>query len=127
MLHCVFYRIQCYIVCLIEYNTTLCVLCINFILFSFFSLLADIKQKKFIGQFDVKHNMTTSIKTITSVLKTDIITKIPTCPFRLTEILVIMSVSTFIIADSCHIVFYVKLTDKLFLFYVCKHISFLML
>ena len=52
---------------------------------------------KCIGQSDVKHIMTSPIKTITSVLKasTDSITKIQVRPIRLTEILAIMSVSTF--------------------------------
>ena len=48
---------------------------------------------KCIGQSDVKHIMTSPIKTITSVLKasTDSITKIQVRPIRLTEILAIMS------------------------------------
>jgi hypothetical protein len=50
---------------------------------------------KFISQSDVKHIMTSPIKTLTSVLKTDIITSITALHIRLTEILEIMSVSTF--------------------------------
>jgi hypothetical protein len=54
------------------------------------------RMRKFIGQSDVKH-MTCLVKTITSVLKasTDIITDIPACPIGLTEVLAIVSVSTF--------------------------------
>jgi hypothetical protein len=55
---------------------------------------------KFIGQSDVNHIMTSSIKTITLLLKalTDIITNIPARPVRPAEIqnvLEIMSVSTY--------------------------------
>ena len=46
----------------------------------------------FIGYSDVKHIMTSPIKTITSVLTTD---NIPARSIRLDEILAIMSVSTF--------------------------------
>jgi len=58
------------------------------------------RMRKFIGQSDVKHIMTSQIKTITSVLKalTYIITNIPARPIGLAEILAIMSVSTFKIA-----------------------------
>ena len=54
-------------------------------------------MRKFIIQSDVKRIMTSPMKTITSVLtaSTDIITNILAHPIRLTEILVIMSVSTF--------------------------------
>jgi hypothetical protein len=57
-------------------------------------------MRKFIGQSDVKHIMTSPIKTITSVLKasTDILTNILVRPVGLAEILVIMSVTTFKIA-----------------------------
>jgi len=50
-----------------------------------------------VGQFDVKHIITLSIKATTSVLKvlTYIITSITAHPIRLTVILAIMSVSTF--------------------------------
>jgi hypothetical protein len=60
---------------------------------------------KFIGQSDVKHIMTSPIKTITSVLKAwiDIITNITDRPIALTEILVIMSASTFKIAVILYI------------------------
>ena len=59
---------------------------------------------KFISQSDVKHIMTSPIKTITSVLKawTDIITDIPTHP-KLAEILPIMSVETFKITDILYL------------------------
>ena len=50
---------------------------------------------KFISQSDVKHIMTSPIKTIMSVLKTDIITSITAHSIGLTEILEIKSVSTF--------------------------------
>ena len=55
------------------------------------------RMRQFIGQSDVKHIITSLITTITSVLKalTDIITNIPARSSRLTEILAIMSVSTF--------------------------------
>ena len=54
------------------------------------------RMRQFIGQFDVKHIITSLITTITSVLKalTDI-TNIPAHSSRVTEILAIMSVSTF--------------------------------
>ena len=57
-------------------------------------------MRKFIGQSDVKHIMTSPIKTITSVLKasTDILTNILVRPVGLAEILEIMSVTTFKIA-----------------------------
>ena len=60
---------------------------------------------KCIDQSDVKHIMTSPINTITSVLKasTDIITKIQVLPIRLTEILAIMSVSTFKITVIPHV------------------------
>ena len=63
----------------------------------------------FIGQSDVKHIMTSLIKTIMSVLKamTDIITNIPTRPIRLAGLLAIMSVSTFKIA----VILYVSPSD----------------
>jgi hypothetical protein len=56
-----------------------------------------------IGQSDVKHIMTSLIKTITSVLKasTDII---PARPIRLAEIKAITSVSTFKIAVILYII-----------------------
>ena len=55
---------------------------------------------KIISQCDVKHIMTSLIKTIMLVLmaSTDIITSIPIHPIGLPEILAIMSVSTFKIA-----------------------------
>ena len=55
------------------------------------------RMRQFIGQSDVKHIITSLITTITSVLKalTDIITNIPAHSSRVTEILAIMSVSTF--------------------------------
>jgi hypothetical protein len=52
--------------------------------------------------------MTSPIKTTTSVLKTDIITNIPACPIGLTEILAIMSVSTFKIS----VILYLALWNK---------------
>ena len=54
-------------------------------------------MRQFISQSDVKHIITSLITTITSVLKalTDIITNIPAHSSRVTEILAIMSVSTF--------------------------------
>ena len=63
------------------------------------------RMGKLNGQLDVKHIMTSPIKTIASVLtaSTDIITNIPARPIRLTEILVIMSVSTFKIAVILYI------------------------
>ena len=65
------------------------------------------RMHKFISQSDVKPIMTSSIKTIMSVLKTstDIITNIPAQPIGLAEILAIMSVSTFKIA----VILYVSL------------------
>jgi len=67
-------------------------------------------MRKFIGQSDVKHIMTSPIKTITSVLKasTDIITNIPVCPIGLAEILAIMSVSTF----KIYVILYLALWNK---------------
>ena len=64
---------------------------------------------QFIGQSDVKHIMTSLIKTIMSVLKatTDIITNIPTRPIKLVGLLAIMSVSTFKIA----VILYVSPSD----------------
>jgi len=52
---------------------------------------------KLIGHSDVKQIMTSTIKTITPVLKalTDIITNMPAHPIGLAEILAIMSVLTF--------------------------------
>ena len=75
-----------------------------------------IRMCQFIGQYDVKHIMTSLIETITSVLtaSTDIITNIPAGPIRLTEILVIRSVSTFKIA----VILYTRQT---------KHYTFLTL
>ena len=66
-------------------------------------------MRKFIGQSDFKHIMTSPIKT-TSVLKasTDIITNIPACPIGLAEILAIMSVSTFKIS----VILYLALWNK---------------
>jgi len=63
------------------------------------------RMGKLNGQLDVKHIMTSPIKTIASVLKasTDIIANIPARPIRLTEILAIMSVSTFNIAVILYI------------------------
>ena len=60
---------------------------------------------KCIDQSDVEHIMTSPINTVTSVLKasTDIITKIQVRPIRLTEILTIMSVSTFKITIILHV------------------------
>ena len=54
------------------------------------------RMRQFIGQSDIKHIITSLITTITSVLKalTDI-TNIPARSSRITEILAIMSVSTF--------------------------------
>jgi hypothetical protein len=54
-------------------------------------------MRKFIGQFDIKHIMTSQIKTIISVLKalTDIVINVPAHPIGISEILEIMSVSTF--------------------------------
>ena len=67
------------------------------------------RMHQFIGQSDVKHIMTSLIKTIMSVLKatTDIITNIPTRPIRLAGLLAIMSVSTFKIA----VILYVSPSD----------------
>ena len=80
---------------------------------------------RFIGQSDIKHIMTSLIKAITSVLKTDIISARPirlteikvitsvlkaltdiisARPIRLAEIKVIMSVSTFKIAVILYII-----------------------
>jgi hypothetical protein len=69
---------------------------------------------KFIGQSNVKHIMTSPIKTIRSVLKalTDIITNIPARPIELAEILTIMSVSTFKIAIILYL-FYLTKSAKL--------------
>jgi hypothetical protein len=54
---------------------------------------------KFMGQSDVKHIMTSQIKTIRSVLKAVThITNIPARPLGIAEILAIISVSTFIFA-----------------------------
>ena len=52
---------------------------------------------KCIGRSDVKHIMTSPINTVTSVLtaSTDIITDITARPIKLSEMLAIMSVSTF--------------------------------
>jgi hypothetical protein len=52
---------------------------------------------KIIGQCDIKHTLTSPIKSITPVMKisTYIITSITARPVRLAVILVIMSVSTF--------------------------------
>jgi hypothetical protein len=52
---------------------------------------------KIIGQCDIKHVLTSLIKTTTPVLKisTYIITSITACPVELAVILAIMSVSTF--------------------------------
>ena len=63
---------------------------------------------KFIGQSDLKHIMTSPIKTIASVLKasTDIITNISAQPVGLTEIWAIMSISTFKIAVILYRVIY---------------------
>ena len=65
---------------------------------------------KFIDKTDVKHIMTSLIKTIMSVLKalTDIITNIPACTIGLTEILVIMSVSIFKIG----VILYISSTTR---------------
>jgi len=56
---------------------------------------------KNISQSEVKHIITSPIKTITSVLKvsTDIITSITARPIGLSEILMIMPVSTFRTVD----------------------------
>ena len=64
-------------------------------------------MRKFIDQSDVKHIMTSPIKTIPSVLKasTDIITNITACHIGLLEILAIMSASTFKIA----VILYIKI------------------
>ena len=55
---------------------------------------------QFIDQSDVKHIMTSQIKSITSVMKAsiDMITYIPARLIGLADILAIMSVSTFKIA-----------------------------
>ena len=56
-------------------------------------------MRKFMGQSDVKHIMTSQIKTIRSVLKAVThITNIPARPLGIAEILAIISVSTFIFA-----------------------------
>ena len=56
---------------------------------------------KIVGQCDVKHILTSLIKTITAV--TYIITSISAHPVRLAAILVIMSVSTFIYLIMIHL------------------------
>ena len=65
---------------------------------------------KSIDQSDVKHNMTSPIKTITSVLKasTEIITNIPAHPIGPTAILMILSVSTF----KMSVILYISLTHS---------------
>jgi hypothetical protein len=73
-------------------------------------------MRKFIGQSDVKHIMTSPMKTTKSVLKalTDIITNIPACPIRLAEILVNMSVSIFKIAIILYLFLYMNKFDSLY-------------
>ena len=58
-------------------------------------------MSEFIGQSDIKHIMMLQIKIIMSVQKAsaDIITNILARPIELAEILVILSVSTFKIAN----------------------------
>ena len=73
------------------------------------------RMRQFIGQSDVKHIITSLITTITSVLKamTDIITNIPARSSRLTEILAIMSVSTFKIAIILYLLC-VEIKEKIY-------------
>jgi len=61
----------------------------------------------FIVQYDVKHIITSQIKTITSFFRasTDIITNYPARPIELAKILAIMSILTFkivVILNICH-------------------------
>ena len=73
------------------------------------------RMRQFISQSDIKHIITSLITTITSVLKamTDIITNIPARSSRLTEILAIMSVSTFKIAIILYLLC-VEIKDKIY-------------
>jgi len=79
-----------------------------------------------VGQFDVKHIITLSIKVTTSVLKvlTYIITSITARPIRLSVILAIMSVSTI---NSDVILYTIDYQQKLFrmIFQTCQYIIYL--
>jgi hypothetical protein len=81
-----------------------------------------------VGQFDVKHIITLSIKATTSVLKvlTYIITSITTHPIRLAVILAIMSVSTF---NSDVILYTIDYQQQMFrmIFQTCQYIIYLFL
>lgn len=81
-----------------------------------------------VGQFDVKHIITLSIKATTSVLKvlTYIITSITAHPIRLTVILAIMSVSTF---NSDVILYTIDYQQQMFrmIFQTCQYIIYLFL
>ena len=81
-----------------------------------------------VGQFDVKHIITLSIKATTSVLKvlTCIITSTTARPIRLTVIPAIMSVSTF---NSDVILYTIDYQQKLLrmIFQSCQYIIYLFL
>ena len=76
--------------------------------------IRSVRMGKFICQSNVKHIITSPIKTTWSVLKalTDIITNIPARPIELAEILTIMSVSIFKIAIILYL-FYLTKSAKL--------------
>ena len=73
---------------------------------------------KFIAQSDVKHIMTSHIKTITSVLKVwiDIITNITARPIALTEILAIMSCLDL---QNCRFSIYTIISFKTYWYILC--------
>ena len=83
-----------------------------------------------VGQFDVKHIITLSIKATTSVLKVltyrYIITSITARPIRLSAILAIMSVSTF---NSDVTLYTIDYQQKLLrmIFQTCQYIIYLFL